>query len=110
MSAGELDRRITIQRYTTTTNDFNEEVKAWSDLTTIWAMRHDMSSAEKFSAGQVNATLATRFKVRSSSTTRGVTANDRISYDGGLFDITGVKETTEGRKRYLWIEAVRQAD
>ena len=56
MSAGELDRRITIQRYTTTTDAFNEQIEDWSDFKTLWAHRDDLSDSEKLSTDQINAT------------------------------------------------------
>lgn len=108
--AGKLDRRITIQRRTKVTNDYNEKESVWPALTTVWASRHDVSDREQLSADQENASLTSRFKIRSSVTTRSVTPADRVSYDGAIWEISGVKETTEGRNRYLWITATREAD
>lgn len=108
--AGELDRRITIQRFTQVDDGYSAGAKVWADLTTVWAGRNDLSDRETVSAGQVNASLIARFKVRSSTVTRTVTAADRISYDGAVWGVQGVKETTEGRKRFLWISTTRQAD
>lgn len=107
--AGDLDRRITIQRYTSTTNDFNEEVKSWADLTTVWAMRRDASDGERVTAGKEGAFLMSRFTVRSSSKTRTVTPADRLSYDGAVWNIRGAKETQDGRKRFIEITATRKA-
>ena len=108
--AGALDRRITIQRAAVTQNGFGEDQLAWADLATISASREDMSDGERLSASQINATLASRFVVRSSTLTRSVTPKDLISYDGGLWDIHGIKETNKGRMRFLEITAMRQVD
>lgn len=108
--AGALDRRIIIQRATTTTNAFNEAVPAWSDLCEVWAARRDISDGEKLAAGGIGAALAARFLVRSSNETRTVTALDRIVHDGATWQIDGVKEADLGRRRYIEISAVKDSD
>ena len=108
--AGQLDRRITIQRYTSTQDSFGGDVQTWTNLTTISAARMDVNDSERLAAEQVNSSLMSRFKVRSSITTRSITPSDRISYDGGIWDIHGIKETKEGRKRFLEITAAAQSD
>lgn len=108
---GELDRRITIERAGETgRNPLNEIVEDWAPLTTIWSRREDASDGERMTAGQVGAFLISRFVVRSSSVTKTVTASDRISYDGAVWNITGIKETRDGRNQYLEITASREAD
>lgn len=108
--AGQLDRRITIQRFTATQDAFGGDVETWVDLKTVSAKRMDLSDSERLAADQVNATQMSRFVVRSSAITRDVTPKDRINHDGGSWDIHGIKETREGRKRFLEITAARQAD
>lgn len=110
LPVGAMDRRIVIERYTSTQDAFGGDEQTWTTLTTVWAARQDASDSERLSADQVNAVQMSRFVVRSSSTTRGVTAKDRISHDGWVWDIQGIKETRHGRKRFLEITAVRQAD
>lgn len=108
--AGKLDRRIEFERFTATLNDFGEEVQSWSSYTIVWASRSDVLDSEKYSAGQVNATQMSRFVVRSSIKSRSINPTDRINYDGDFWDIHGVKETKEGRKRFLEFTAMRQSD
>ncbi|MFA7105596.1 MAG: phage head closure protein [Dysgonamonadaceae bacterium] len=112
-SAGTLDRRITIERHTQTgTNGFNEPVFTWQPLATVWAARRDASDAEAFAAGQVGASLRTRFVIRRTATTATVTPKDRLSCDGAVWNIKGVKEGDGGamRGRYIEITAVRDND
>ncbi len=110
ISAGRLDRTIKIQRATTTSGPFNEPIETWTDYFTCRAMRRDVSDGEKFASGQVGSSLRSRFTVRSSSETRSVTPVDRIIHDGGTWSIQGVKEADEGRRRFIEITAVRDAD
>ena len=108
--AGNLDRRVTMERATVTQDPFGGDQMAWGTIGTVWARREDASDGERLSASQVNATLISRFVIRSSIMTRGVTPNDRLNYDGGYWDIHGIKETKDGRNRFLEITAMRQSD
>lgn len=109
-TAQELNRRITIQRATTVPDEFNEPVQTWTDLATLWAARRDVSDGEKFAAGQVGSSLQSRFVVRHSSVSKTITPVDRIAYDGATWNIMGIKETQDGRRRFLEITAARDAD
>jgi len=107
--AGNLDRRIVVQRSTMTTNALGEDVESWSTFATLWAERSDISDGEKLAAGQVGAHLRSRFLVRSNSTTKAITPSDRISYEG-VWSIHGLKESKDGRNRFIEITAVKDSD
>lgn len=110
MGAGSLDRRIVIQRATGTKNALNSVTKVWGTYATVWAGRKDVSDGEKVAAGHVMASLASRFVIRSSALAKAIRPTDRINYDGAIWNIHGIKETVEGRNRFLEITAVRAAD
>lgn len=112
-SAGTLDRKITIERHTVVgTNEFNEEIWDWVTLISPRAARRDVSDGEKFAAGQVGSSLRTRFVIRASTQANTVTPVDRVSYDGSIWNILGVKEADMGdlRGKYIEITAVRDND
>jgi SPP1 family predicted phage head-tail adaptor len=106
--AGELDRRITIQRATVTLNEFNEPIETWGDLATVWAKRRDASATESYRAQEVGAEITARFTIRWSTTAASVTPRDRLSFDGRLYNITAVRDV--GRNRLREIDAVARAD
>ncbi|MCG7508874.1 head-tail adaptor protein [Mesorhizobium retamae] len=109
-NSGHLDRTITIERFSTTKNEFNEEVQTWAPFVTISAQRKDTSDlvkTEMLGAEQVGSFLLSHFVVRSSTRTKTISPIDRINYDGHLWNIKGTKETTEGRNRFIEITAVR---
>lgn len=109
-SSGSLDRKIIIERYSATMNDFNEEVRSWSTLATVRAERKDASDGEKYAANQVSAFLLSRFVIRYSAAVSSVNAKDRINHEGHYWNISGVKETQDGRYRFLEITAAREQD
>lgn len=113
IGAGDLDRKVTIQRFTSVPNEFNEPVETWADFKTVRAMRRDVSDrqrVEMMAAGQVGAFQVSRFTIRSTSETRTITPVDRLVHDGKTWAIHGIKEADEGRYRFLEITAVKDAD
>ena len=107
-AAGELDRRITIQRATVTLNEFNEPIETWGDLTTVWAKRRDASATESYRAQEVGAQITARFTICWSTTVESVTPSDRVSFDDRLYNITAVRDI--GRNQWREIDAVARAD
>lgn len=109
--AGQLDRLITLERLTEgLQNGFGEAAETWATLATVWAMRADVSDGEKVAAGQRASALLTRFKIRWSEIIRTITTKDRITYDSASWNILGVKQTADGRDRFIEILAVRESD
>lgn len=103
MRVGKLDRRIQFQRYTVDDDGFSE-VKIWADHgSEIWASKVDLKDWEKLRGDGASAELTSRFRVRSSSFTRGLTAKDALKYRGVTYEIFGIKEL--GRNEYLEITA-----
>ena len=106
-----LDRRITIQRATEGAQDgFGHPALTWATLATVWASRADISDGERIAAGQRDTALMSRFVIRSSTTARTISTLDRISHDGATWQIKGVKQTGDGRLRFIEITAVQDSD
>lgn len=108
MLAGDLDRRITIERAALTANEFNEPIATWSEYATIWANRKDASAAESYRAQEVGAQITTRFTVRWSTDVADVGPKDRLASEGRSFEIVSAREI--GRQQWLEIDAVARAE
>jgi head-tail adaptor len=103
---GELDRRITVRRLTIVGyNPFNEPIYEVADFATVWANRIDVSDAEKYAAATVGNVLLSRFVVRSTPITRQIDHTDTLDHDGAEWNIDGIKQTRDGRNRFLEITA-----
>ena len=108
LDAGRLDRRVTIQRITSRTQDaYGGEVAVWSDLATVWAEVRPISDGERWRTGeaQIAAVATHRFCIRWGL---GVGPLDRLQYEGRVYEITGVKEI--GRRVGQEITAVARAE
>lgn len=89
LRAGELDRRIVVQRAAHATDSFGHEVATWRDMATVPAKVTPVSDSERLRAQEIAASLTHRFVIRWGF---GVTVEDRIAYEGRTFEISGVKE------------------
>ena len=105
-----LDRLIQFRRAALSDDGFGM-VETWADHgSPVWASKRDASDAERWRAGEVQASITTRFTVRYSAFTAGITPKDRlVSEDGREFDISGVKEVG-ARRTFLEITAAARAD
>lgn len=107
MTAGNLDRRILLQR-PVVTNTGTGPTESVIALGTVWASRKDVSDGERAVAGTVQGTVVARFVVRSSSLTRSLKPKDRLAEGALAFEITGIKEI--GRLDRLEITAEARLD
>ncbi|WP_353641964.1 phage head closure protein [Mesorhizobium sp. WSM2239] len=96
MRAGKLDRIITIERATTTVDDYGTPAEGWAILATIRAQLIQ-GTAEEFIRSFGTATeSAVIFRIRYLD---GITLADRVTHAGRTFDLKEVKEL--GRREGL---------
>jgi SPP1 family predicted phage head-tail adaptor len=116
IGAGSLDRRVQFRRAGLVDEGYSTSIK-WDAAAPenddhglpVWAKKTDVSDAERWRAGEVSASITTRFVVRWSSFTRGITPKDRLFCEGLTYDISGIKEI-EGRRQWLEITASARSD
>lgn len=108
LAAGKMDRRIVLERFTETRDDYNELVKTWAALATRWASYEPLSDGEKFSASETAANASARFVIRHSSAVADLNPKDRLVFGSVTYEIVRVKEI--GRREGLEITAGARAD
>ena len=94
-TSGQLDRRIQFQRFTLADDGFSS-VGAWANHgAPVWARRRytagNGNMAARVDQDQVVEFTDTKFEVRSSAFSRGITVNDRLICDGETFEIKGIQ-------------------
>ncbi|KQY18162.1 hypothetical protein ASE23_15705 [Rhizobium sp. Root73] len=105
-ATGDLDRRITIRRMMEIGRDpFNEPIYEVADLLTAWASRTDVSDAERYAAATTGNVLLSRFVIRSSEIARTLSHTDTLVHEGIEWNIDGIKEARDGRRRFIEITA-----
>lgn len=108
LAAGPMDRRITLERFSETVDQFNEPVKVWSVLAERAASYEPLSDGERFRAGETAATASARFVIRYSRAVADTSPKDRLTFEGNAWEILRVKEI--GRREGLEISATVRAD
>ena len=103
MRAGNMDRRITIEKNTTTRSDSGAEVESWSTLATVWAEVRAVGGGERFRGAHIVAEATTSFVIRHRT---DVTEKMRIQFDGDDYDIHVISEI--GLREGLVIQASRR--
>ena len=108
MRAGLMDRRITLQRKSSTPSSSGDPVVTWAALATVWANVSPVRGDERFTDPQYAAKEQTDFRIRYSSDVADLSPLDRILYQSATYDILAVHEL--GRRETLQIIAFRRAD
>ena len=88
MRAGRLDRKVTIQTFTATQNDYGEPVETWTTLADVWAERTPLSGREAFISDQMAALSLIKYRIRYRS---DVDTKARISDAGVYYNIRSVQ-------------------
>ena len=103
MRAGNMDRRITIEKNTPTRSATGEEKENWTTLATVWAEVNSVGGGERFRGAHIVAEATTSFVIRHRT---DVTEKMRIQFDGDDYDIHVISEI--GRREGLVIQASRR--
>jgi len=97
--AGQLDRRITLQTFSETTDAFGQEVKSYSTLATVWAKVVEKVGKESEEGDIIAATKKVEFMIRYRT---DVNEQMRISYNSNIYKIKAI-QSADARKAFLKI-------
>jgi len=90
--SSKLNRRITIEEVTETSDSAGGFTVSWATKAILWAMIKPISAIENFEANKIEGKVSHLIVVRYMN---GITPKMRISYDGRVFDIKGVINVME---------------
>jgi SPP1 family predicted phage head-tail adaptor len=85
--SGQLDRRITIKTFTTSTDDFGQINKSFSTLASVWAKVVERSGSEKEVSDQIVAVKKVDFFIRHRS---DLNEQMRVEYNGKTYTIEAI--------------------
>lgn len=101
MRAGKLDKVITIERVTTTVDEYGTPVEGWATVATVRAQIMQATTEEFMRSFGVSSETAVVFRVRHLD---GITLADRVTYNGRHHDLKEIKEL--GRRQGLELRCV----
>lgn len=97
--AGQMDRRITIQTFSETTDSFGQEVKSFSTLASVWANVVEKVGREGEDGEMIAATKKVEFIIRYRT---DVDEEMRIVYNNNTYKIQAI-QSADARKAFLKI-------
>ncbi|MBM06658.1 MAG: hypothetical protein CMH88_09880 [Oceanibulbus sp.] len=107
---GELRARVQFRRAGVGDDGFSK-TDAWADHGIPQrARRVDVSDSEKWRAGAVGATISARFTMRRTDFSAALTPKDRLTHNGQVFEITGIRALADAPIYWLEISATAEAD
>lgn len=95
--AGQLDRRITIQTFSESTDSFGQEAKTYSTLASVWANVKEKVGSEGEDGDMIAATKKVEFIIRYRT---DVNEQMRISYNSNTYKIQAI-QSADARKAFL---------
>lgn len=101
MRAGKLDKSLTIERVTTTVDEFGTPTEGWATVAAVRAQRVKLSTEEFLRAFGSNAEAVAVFRIRHLD---GLTLADRITCDGQSYDLKGIEPL--GRREGLELRCI----
>ncbi|WP_425963788.1 phage head closure protein [Rhizobium nepotum] len=102
MRAGNLDRSITVQTFTSTVNDYGTPIETWTDVATVRA-QIIQSSTEEYLTNGASDTTSIIFRTHYF---QGLTTSNQVVYEGETFNVREVKEI--GRRKGLDLRCERK--
>ena len=107
MDAGQLDRRVTLQRISETDDGYGTVSSGWADLADVWAHFIPLTGAERAQASQTEAFGKANWEVREDSAWADLNAKDRLVEGAQAYNIVNVSRPKRG---FLFIESVAAKD
>jgi SPP1 family predicted phage head-tail adaptor len=96
VTAGQLDRRVRLERPVETLSPSGSPVTTWQLVATVWAGKRDTTAREYFSADSTRAEGDTVWTIRWRD---GVQNKWRLVHGSDVYDIEGLSEI--GRRQWI---------
>lgn len=104
MNAGKLDQRVTVERFTSTVDDWGTPIESWAPLFTCWAAVEPLVGREYIAAQAAQSEVTARIRMRFRP---WMTAQDRVIHDGKTYNIVSVIDVrSEHRELVLMCKAI----
>lgn len=110
MQGGKLDRRPELLRPQGGDDGYSAIDGAFVSAGKRWARKLDVSDRERIATQQQGGDVSTRWGLRSDTLTRTITTAWRLRHRGVSYEITGVKETDDGRDVGIELTTLRRDD
>jgi SPP1 family predicted phage head-tail adaptor len=107
IQAGQLDRRVTLQR-PSPVDDGYTRTPGFADVATVWARRTKAGANKRLAAAQVGGTITHSFLINWSSKVAPVDTQWRLVCEGRVYEIVSADQV--GRREGIIIDATASAE
>jgi len=95
--AGSLRERVTFQRATAGDDGYGNTITGWADHLTVWANIRETLGKERVEAGRIEAANTATVRIRASSDSRALMAEDRVTMRGETWNIRSIVQVGNDR-------------
>lgn len=104
MKAGQLDQRVTVERFTSTQDELGQPIETWAPLFTCWAAVEPLTGREYLAAAALVSEVTARIRMRFRP---WMTAQDRVVHNGTTYGIESMVDVrSDHRELVLMCKAV----
>lgn len=106
MNPGRLNKRITLQKYTSVEGEWGNTVTEWKDLTSMWASINSLFGREFWEAKQANLENTINITIRYQKVLKDLdTRAYRVKWDSKIYNITFI-DNPRFENKYLTLKCV----
>ena len=95
MKAGDLDQRVTVERFTSTQDELGQPIETWAPLFTCWAAVEPLTGREYLAAQAAVSEVTARIRMRFRP---WMTAQDRVIHNGAIYGIESLVDVRSGNR------------
>jgi len=104
MKAGQLDQRVTVERFSRTEDELGQPIESWAPLFTCWAHVQPLTGRDFIAAQAAMSEVKLKIIMRYRP---GITPADRVSHGGQVYGIEAVIDVHSSRRElHLMCKAV----
>lgn len=98
MKAGQLDQRVTVERFTSTEDELGQPIETWAPLFTCWAAVEPLTGREYLAAAALVSEVTARIRMRFRP---WMTAQDRVVHNGTTYGIESMVDVRSGNRELV---------
>lgn len=98
MKAGQLDQRVTVERFTSTEDELGQPIETWAPLFTCWAAVEPLTGREYLAAQAAVSEVTARIRMRFRP---WMTSQDRVIHNGTTYGIESVIDVRSGNRELV---------
>ena len=104
MKAGQLDQRVTVERFSSTEDELGQPIETWAPLFTCWAAVEPLTGREYLAAQAAVSEVTARIRMRFRP---WMTAQDRVVHNGTVYGLeAGLDVHSSRRELHVMCKAI----